>query len=119
MGVGASEGPVVASGNEQDADQRDPGEGGRDTPSEPAWTARWLQPGRVAWATFLVIWGGLVVVGAPAGLAMLPAAICAVTNLTLLRIDQRTLRPTIPDTIPAAWSGIIDDGPDGSTGPAG
>ncbi len=76
------------------------------------WPASWLRPGRVAWATFLVIWGGLVLVGAPADLAMLPAAGCAVVNLVLLRMDERLLGPEVPDTVPASWSGIADDASD-------
>ena len=72
--------------------------------------ARWLQPGRVAWASFLVIWGGLSLVGAPIDLAMIPAAACAVVNLILLRSDERQRRlhvpDHVPDHVPAAWSGI-------------
>lgn len=81
------------------------------------WPARWLRPGRIAWATFLLIWGGLVLVGAPVDLAMLPAAVCAGANLALLRMDERLLRPRVPDTVPAEWSGIDDardPGPDAS-----
>ena len=68
--------------------------------------ARWLRPGRVAWASFLVISGGLSLVGAPIDLAMIPAAVCAVVNLILLRSDERQRRLHVPDHVPAAWSGI-------------
>lgn len=68
--------------------------------------ARWLQPGRVALTAFLVIWGGLTLVGAPIDLAMLPAAACAVVNLIVLRSDERQRRLHVPDHVPAAWSGI-------------
>ena len=96
------------------------GHGGHDAgpvgPAAGGWPARWLRPGRIAWATFLLIWGGLVLVGAPIDLAMLPAAVCAGVNLALLRMDERLLRPRVPDTVPAAWSGI---GPVGEDGPRG
>ncbi len=65
----------------------------------------WVRPGRVAWLTFLVIWGGLSGLGAPADLAMVPAAACAISNLVLLRLDARRDTVDIPDLVPAAWSG--------------
>ena len=73
-----------------------------------AMSARWWRPGRVAWATFLTIWGGLSLVGAPIDLSMIPAAICAGVNLALLRMDERLLRVEVPDTVPAEWSGVSD-----------
>lgn len=66
--------------------------------------ARWLRPGRVAWVAFVTIWGGLVLVGAPLSLAMIPAAMCAGVNLVLLRMDERVGQPRVPDHVPAAWS---------------
>lgn len=75
----------------------------------PVWS--WVRPGRVAWLTFLVIWGGLSVLGAPVGAAMVPAAVCAVANLVLLTADARRETPDIPDTVPAAWSGLDDPRP--------
>jgi len=71
-------------------------------------SARWLRPGRVAWVTFLTIWGGLSAIGAPSDLAMIPAAVCAGTNLALLRMDERLTRVEVPDTVPAEWSGVSD-----------
>ena len=67
---------------------------------------RWLQPGRVAWTAFLVIWGGMTLLGAPIDLAMIPAAACAAINWVLLRSDGRQRRWHVPDPVPAAWSGI-------------
>ena len=71
-------------------------------------SARWWRPGRVAWITFLAIWGGLSVLGAPVDLAMTPAAVCAGINLGLLRMDERLTRVEVPDTVPAEWSGVSD-----------
>ena len=73
-----------------------------------AMSARWWRPGRVAWATFLIIWGGLSAIGAPIDLAMIPAAACAGINLALLRMDERLTRVEVPDTVPAEWSGVSD-----------
>jgi hypothetical protein len=70
---------------------------------------RWVRPGRVAWLTLLVIWGGLSAVGAPMHLALVPAVLCALGNLALLRADARREVVEVPDTVPAAWSGL--DGP--------
>ena len=89
-------------------------DGGPVGPARRGWPARCLRPGRVAWAIFLLVWGGLVLVGAPIDLAMLPAAVCAGVNLALLRMDERLLRPHVPDTVPAAWSGIGPAGEGGS-----
>jgi|GEM_PF-2287557 len=72
---------------------------------------RWVRPGRVAWLTFLVIWGGLSALGAPVGPAMVPAAVCALANLVLLSADARREVPDIPDTVPASWSGLDDPHP--------
>jgi len=60
----------------------------------------------VAWLTLLAIWCGLSVVGVPMDLAMVPAALCAAGNLALLRVDARSDVVEIPDTVPAAWSGL-------------
>lgn len=69
---------------------------------------RWWRPGRVAWISFLTVWGGLAAIGAPIDLAMIPAAVCAGINLALLRMDERLTRVEVPDTVPAEWSGISD-----------
>ena len=70
--------------------------------------AKWLRPGRMAWLTFLVIWGGLSAAGAPMDLAMIPAAVSAGSTLALLRMDERLVRVEVPDTVPAEWSGVSD-----------
>jgi hypothetical protein len=74
----------------------------------PAMSARRWRPGRVAWATFVTIWGGLSAMGAPIDLAMIPAAVCAGINLALLRMDERLTCVEVPDTVPAEWSGVSD-----------
>lgn len=72
----------------------------------PAWAVPWLRPSRVALISFLVIWFLLMIVGAPPVLAAIPAVVCAGCNAMVLRLDDRQLRPAVPDAVPPEWSGV-------------